>query len=704
MTLKGILKNSLELLALATVAITQPILDLYGRNLPIFATAKVSEIEVAIFLFAVAVLPTLIAVAIEVLVGFIRRGALDLVHRTLAGLLGTIFGLAITRQIGLSIDVVAFIVSVGIGVGITTALHRWRGVRTFVSYISALAPLLLAVFVVQILPVFSGSNGEVVASNSNNPNTPIVLIVFDESPLFALLDAEGNINAQRFPGFARLASKSTWHRNALAVSQHTTQAVPAIFTSNIPKRGDQPFLSVHPNNIFTMLQRTYPINGYESVTSLCPINTCASANPTDLERLNVPRLRTFLKDATVVFGHRVLPQSTRNKLPVIGQSWGKFSVGDDSSTSDAPGPKVKADDKFDMTRAGGPFFQLKMYNDAINRMIADPRNTATILHLIAPHRPWVMLPDLRANTATEFLGDLNPLEGISARSDYQRYLYQLGGVDAMISSLIRRMEKAGIWDKSLVVVTADHGISFEPGLMKRTTDFASAGQVTDLFTIPMFVKMPQQSVGAVDDCAVTNLDLLPTIMEVSGVATSVEMQGTSLVNSCPVREKRKVTTTKISTEIVSSFSMVRERSDRYAKWINRDGELGRIAGLTAQQGVLGTTVTTTQTSTAVTAWRSSFVEMFENISDKIGQTVPVLLVGEIDVKTALPQGAEGFVTIDGKIAGIIDELSAAQAGTLPFTVMLDYTMLTAGAHKVSLLLHTKDNGRDVYENVGELTR
>lgn len=94
------------------------------------------------------------------------------------------------------------------------------------------------------------------------------------------------------------------------------------FCFKIPKRGDQPFLSVHPNNIFTMLQRTYPINGYESVTSLCPINTCASANPTDLERLNATRLRTFLKDASVVFGHRVLPQGTRNKLPVIGQSWG----------------------------------------------------------------------------------------------------------------------------------------------------------------------------------------------------------------------------------------------------------------------------------------------------------------------------------------------------------------------------------------------
>jgi hypothetical protein len=289
-----------------------------------------------------------------------------------------------------------------------------------------------------------------------------VLIVFDESPLFALLDAEGNINAQRFPGFARLASKSTWHRNALSVSQHTTQAVPAIFASKIPKRKDQPFLSAHPNNIFTMLQGTYPINGYESVTSLCPINTCASANPTDLERLNTNRLRTFLKDASVVFAHRVLPESTRNELPVIGQSWGKFSVGSESSMGDSSGPKLNANDKFLLVKEGGPFFQLKMYNDAIDRMIADPRNTATILHLLTPHRPWVMLPDLRANTATEYLGDLNPSEGLAARADYQKYLYQLGGVDAMISSLINRMEKAGIWDKSLVVVTADHGISFEP--------------------------------------------------------------------------------------------------------------------------------------------------------------------------------------------------------------------------------------------------
>ena len=150
--------------------------------------------------------------------------------------------------------------------------------------------------------------------------------------------------------------------------------------------------------------------------------------------------------------------------------------------------------------------------------------------------------------------------------------------------------------------------------------------------------------------------------------------------------------------------MVRERSDRYAQWISRSGELGQIAGLRSQQGVLGTTISATQTSTAVSAWRSPVVEMFKNISDKIGQTVPALLFGEIDIKTALPQGAEGFVMIDGKVARIIDELSAAQAGTLAFTVILDYTMLTAGERKVSLVIHTKENDRDVYENVGELTR
>ncbi len=702
MTPRSALKDGVILLALATISISQPMLDLYGKNLEIFATAKISKLEVAFFIFVVALLPAIIALVIQIFVGLVSLRAARIVHYCFVGLFCFIFGLAVTRQLGLSLDILAFFMSIVLGASITAAIVLKATVRTFVSYVGALAPLLVIVFVVQIQPVFGTTNQKIVSSAVTVTTPPIVLIVFDESPLFALLDSQGNINAERFPGFAKLASFSTWHRNATAVSQHTTQAVPAIFTSNIPKKGDKPFLSVHPDNIFTMLQGSYPINGYESVTSLCPIKVCASTNPIDLERLNASRLKTFLKDAGVVFGHRILPQSLRNNLPAIGESWGRFSVNDGASDQTQKVKKIGADDKFDMTRVGGPFFQLRMFNEAVDRLVDSKTNTATILHLIAPHRPWLMLPDLRKSTASPFLGDLNLTTGSNTRVDLQRYLYQLGAVDSMISSLIKRMQKANQWDKSLVIITADHGISFEPGIMKRSTDFSNAGQVTDLFTIPMFIKMPNQVAGRLDDCAVTNLDLLPTIMEVAKVSTQVPMEGVSLRDQCPVRPKRLVTTTKTSSLIESSFSKVLERSDRYAQWVTREGTVNKVAGLADYVGLLGTKIETTQKSLAVTAWHSEIIKQFKDIRPGLGQITPAVIYGDIDIASDLPTGTNGLILIDGKVAGVIDELSGAKAGKLEFIAVLDYTLLTPGQHQVSLVIDNSNSDNSDYELVGSL--
>ena len=58
----------------------------------------------------------------------------------------------------------------------------------------------------------------------------MVLIVFDELPLAALLNERGQIDAKRFPNFAALARDSDWFRNAVTVADTTEQAVPAIFS------------------------------------------------------------------------------------------------------------------------------------------------------------------------------------------------------------------------------------------------------------------------------------------------------------------------------------------------------------------------------------------------------------------------------------------------------------------------------------------
>jgi hypothetical protein len=696
--MKRILRNSLELLMLATIAITQPIFDLYGKNLPIFASAKISKFELAFFIGLVAVVPFALALVLETIAWILNKRLGKLVHEFFLFMFGTIFGLALVSQIGISYDAIAYLFSLAIGFFIVWGLRRLEIMRTFVMYLSGLAPLLTVIFVLQVQPVFSEISPTMKTIAAPEGKPPVVLIVFDESPLFALLDKDGEINPDRFPGFAKLASLSSWHRNATAVSQQTIQAVPAIFTSRVPKKGDQPFLSDHPDNIFTMLESSYPINGYESVTSLCPRNLCSTASAIDVERVYLPRLKNFLSDAWIVFKHRLLPSHARKSLPSIGQGWGGFAQA--ASTESGEPANEKADAKF--RRNAGPLNQLRMWNDAMKRMMTMPSPSASIMHFVVPHRPWSLTPNFQKYYGPRFLGDLNPKTGDLPKDYYQRYLYQLTAVDHLVDSLITRMQAAGLWDKSLVMITADHGISFEPGLLQRATDFSNAGQVTDLYTIPMFVKMPFQKSGGADDCAVTNLDLLPTILEVSGIKTSLQMEGESLVDNCPQRELRAMTTTKESRMLTSTFDMVRARSDRYAQWLPREGPVEKIAGELSAQEILGSKITTVPSTGVVATWTSQFSTQFDDVKPGVGELSPSFIFGTIDVRGNIPANSDGLVLIDGKVAGVIDELSGAVPGELEYQVLLDYTLLTPGKHVASLVLRHRVGSTIEYELVGNL--
>ena len=698
--MKRILRNSLELLMLATIAITQPIFDLYGKNLPIFASAKISKYELAFFICLVAIVPFATALVIETIAWFVNKRLGKLVHEFFIFLFGAIFGLALVSQIGISYDAIAYALSLAIGMSIVWGLRRLEVMRTFVMYLSGLAPLLTVIFVLQVQPVFSEISPTMKISAAPEGKPPVVLIVFDESPLFALLDKDGKINPERFPGFAKLASLSTWHRNATAVSQQTVQAVPAIFTSRVPKKGDLPFLSNHPDNVFTMLESSYPINGYESVTSLCPRNLCSTASAIDLERLYLPRLKSFLNDALVVFGHRMLPSNARSSLPSTGQTWGGFAEAGDDAEAESGETFEAADAKF--RRNAGSFYQLRMWNDAMNRMMTMPSPSASILHFTVPHRPWSFTPDLRKYYGPKFLGDLNPSTGDLPKDYYQRYLYQLTAVDRLVDAMITRMQAAGLWDKSLVMITADHGISFEPGLVQRATDFSNPGQVTDLYTIPMFIKMPFQKTGTVDDCAVTNLDLLPTLLAVTGVKTSLQMEGESLVGTCPQRETRAMTTLKESRMLASSFELVRARSDRYAQWLPREGPVQKIAGELSAQEILGTTIKTVPSTGVVATWTSAFSSQFDDIKPGVTELAPTFIFGTIDVRDNIPSTTDGLVLIDGKVAGVINELSGVGPGEIEYQVLLDYTLLTPGKRVASLVLRHREGLTTRYELVGNL--
>jgi hypothetical protein len=53
------------------------------------------------------------------------------------------------------------------------------------------------------------------------------------------------------------------------------------------------------------------------------------------------------------------------------------------------------------------------------------------------------------------------------------------------------------------------------------------------------------------------------------------------------------------------------------------------------------------------------------------------------------EGTEGIVVVDGIAAGVLGELSG-QEGTVSFTGILDYSLLTAGPHTVELFVREAD--------------
>jgi sulfatase-like protein len=90
---------------------------------------------------------------------------------------------------------------------------------------------------------------------------------------------------------------------------------------------------------------------------------------------------------------------------------------------------------------------------------------------------------------------------------YQRHLIQVGFVDRLVGDLLDRLRKADMYERSLVVVTADHGITFRLGQPQRDP---TAATLPDIALVPLFVKQPGQREGDVIDHHVEITDVLPT--------------------------------------------------------------------------------------------------------------------------------------------------------------------------------------------------
>ena len=94
----------------------------------------------------------------------------------------------------------------------------------------------------------------------------------------------------------------------------------------------------------------------------------------------------------------------------------------------------------------------------------------------------------------------------------QRHLLQAQYTDRLIGELMEGLRAEGLYDDSLVIVTADHGISFETGTSARDVTESTI----DAHRLRPAVRegRPARRPGPIDDSNLMSFDLVPTIADI----------------------------------------------------------------------------------------------------------------------------------------------------------------------------------------------
>lgn len=401
---------------------------------------------------------------------------------------------------------------------------------------SGAAALALALVVVAALTaglgLFGGkSHGSEPTLGDPDPSTPVVLVILDELPTASLLKGDQTIDAHRYPNFAKFASESTWYRDNVAAGDFTAWAVPPILTGNHSNQEILPTDKVQPDNIFNLLGPGRKVHALEEVTELCSKRFCPNGHQG--EHRDVPMADDFIK--------------AKFKLMEVAEAnrWIKGM------------PKGK--------------------------------RTLSVIHLPLPHAPHRFLPDGRMYpggplgfTIPKFRNDWTITDaGITLNQ--QRHLLQVGFADKMVGRILKKVRSNGSWDDSLVIVTADHGHSYDPRFDRRD---ASPGSIAATVNPPLMIKYPGQKQGFISSKSTQAIDIVPTIAEVLGVTKRYESDGVPIDEIPP--DRRMLVNKDEMAQITVTADEVRAQRPELIRDMRRRFGTGGLWRLSAHPGLLGT--------------------------------------------------------------------------------------------------------------------
>jgi hypothetical protein len=640
-----------ELFVLTGFVVGQPLLDVTGKAPDFFIFRRASKLDLLLLILLVLVLPALYLWVFELILSLAGERARRAMHLVIVTGLLAILALEVGKKLlpvrGRRLVLIAGVVALGLG--FLYLKQAW--VRTWLRYLAP-APLVFALLFATtspsaklLFPSSSQSAGQAAVTSVKRP--PIVMVFFDEFPLESLLDSSGHVDARVYPNFAKLAGQSLWYRNASGVSGFTPWAMPAMVTGQYPSKVKAPITAEYPDNLFTLFGRYYNLHVKETITQLCPVERCGpSGSPTG------GGMKQILKDTAKLWTDIAAPYDSA----VDPASFA------DSQTADAAAGGNQAD-KVTNVKPSFRFKQIGHTNepgrwteflDSIRATDAQP--SLYFLHVLMPHTPWHYLPTGTQYRYRNFNG-----KGMQADRDWgpgimdqnhERHLLQLAYTDKLVGQLVQRLKEQGLYDKSLLLMTADHGEGFDVGNTPRVLGDRNAHS---LMWVPLFIKAPNQTKGKIDDRNWEHVDLLPTLASMVGIKIPWKVDGFSETGA-PQRTRTEkywyvVPGHRVTKDAPPIFRRtLRGVTDTLVR-AHQNGERGLYQyGTTTDwiyksPGQVGEVTPGGNLKAEVTNWDEDYTSI-----DPASGHVPAFVYGQLS--SPPPAGAKLAVAINGKIGGV----------------------------------------------------
>lgn len=531
-------RDLLHLFTLASLSVAQPVYDRLSAHVTFLLDQSVTPVTLLMLTAFVSLFAPVCLSLVELLARCCSASSQRRAHAVCVFLLLAPLSLLLARHVAelksLARSGFAPYLVLAVGMALVVVLTRQylarEWIRRLVTWASPAVILFPVVFLTQgparviLFPPPPPPPGPQVA----HP-LPVVMIVFDEFSGMSLVNEDHEIDAVRYPNFARLAATSTWYRNATTVHPRTHNAVPALLTGRMPfDANTAPIEANYPQNLFRFIQDSEQFDPviFEPRTRVASLEL--QKRPAERPRSSLVHAAALAPTVALVYLHTCLPRSLPIPPPNLPRAWhGMPSALENTAGKRSGLIRYPWDTERDI-----------QVDHFLQCLRDSGRPGFYFLHIGLPHHPWTHLPTGHSyapydTAAREPIGGYGPngelwtTDQLVVRHWWQRYLLQVQYADRFIGQLQDRLTETGLFDRCLLIVTADHGVSFMPGHSRREPDGAN---LPDILSVPMFIKLPQQRAGEVSDRNVETIDVLPTIADVLDYELPGPVDGASLLD------------------------------------------------------------------------------------------------------------------------------------------------------------------------------